>query len=68
MMMKPLSLTDRQMRLVANISKTLPVDCREQFMAALARHLTPEPSDAAVAAALNAQMDALATHFRIERS
>jgi hypothetical protein len=59
-MTRPLSLTDRQMRLVQNAAKAVPVDRRDEFLQRLAKHLTPEPSDAAVVAALNAQLDALA--------
>jgi hypothetical protein len=57
--MKPLRLTDRQMWLVQNAAKAVPVKMRDEFLARLARHLLPEPSDAAVAAAINAQLDML---------
>jgi hypothetical protein len=64
--MIPLSLTDRQMRLVQDVAKALPIDCCDEFLQRLARHLTPKPSDAAVVAAINAQLDVLATQFRID--
>ena len=59
--MKPLALTDKQMRLVQNAAQAVPVRRRDEFLQRLAAQLTSEPSDAAVQAALNAQLDAL-TH------
>jgi hypothetical protein len=59
--MPPLSLTDRQMRLVQNAARAVPINRRDEFLQRIAQHLTPAPTDAAVAAALNAQLDAL-TH------
>jgi len=59
--MKPLALTDRQLRLVQNAAQALPVQRRDEFLQRLAAQLTSEPPDAAVQAALNAQLDAL-TH------
>jgi hypothetical protein len=56
-MTKPLSLSDRQLRLVQQAAKAVPVNRRDDFLQKLAAHLTSEPSDAAVQAALNAQMD-----------
>ena len=61
-MMTPLRLTNKQMGLVTSAAKAVPVDRRDEFLQRLARHLTPAPSDAAVLAALNAQLDALTTH------
>src|SRR5262249_17026548 len=58
---KPLSLTDRQLRLVQTAAKAVPVQRRDEFLQRLAAQLTSQPSDAAVQAALNAQLDAL-TH------
>lgn len=59
---KPLALTDHQLRLVTDAAKAVPVNRRDEFLQRLARHLTHKPSDAAVLAALNAQLDALTTH------
>jgi hypothetical protein len=61
-MTRPLALTDRQLRFVTRAAKSVPAKRRSEFLQSLARHLTPAPSDAAVQAALNAQLDALATH------
>ena len=54
-----LALTDRQLRLITDAAKAVPVNRRDEFLQRLARHLTPEPSDAAVQSAVNAQLDAL---------
>ena len=59
--MKPLALTDRQLRLVQAAAKAVPAQRRDEFLQRLAAQLTSQPSDAAVQAALNAQLDAL-TH------
>jgi hypothetical protein len=56
--MMPLRLTDRQMRLVQSAARAVPMGRRDELLRRLARHLTSEPSDAAVLAALNAQLDA----------
>jgi hypothetical protein len=57
--MPPLALTDRQMRLVRHAAQAVPVQRRAEFLQRLAAHLTSRPTDAAVQAALNAQLDAL---------
>jgi hypothetical protein len=57
--MKPLSLSDRQLALVTAAAKAVPVRQRSEFLQAVARHLTSQPSDAAVQSAVNAQLDAL---------
>jgi DNA-directed RNA polymerase specialized sigma24 family protein len=49
-MTKPLSLSDRQLRLVQQTIKNVPPRQREEFMAKLGAMLAPEPSDAAVLA------------------
>lgn len=56
-MNKALSLSDRQLRLVQSAAKAIPAGRRDEFLQKVAAHLLPEPSDAAVSAALNAQMD-----------
>jgi hypothetical protein len=62
-MNKPLSLSDRQLRLVQNAAKAVPVRQREQFLQKVAKHLLPEPSDNAVASAINAQLDRLPVYL-----
>jgi hypothetical protein len=54
-----LSLSDRQLRLVTNAAKAVPQERRDSFLREVAAHLTSEPSDAAVLAALNVQLDRL---------
>jgi hypothetical protein len=56
---RPLSLSDRQLRLVTAAAKAVPQSRRDSFLKEVARHLTSEPSDAAVLAALNVQLDRL---------
>jgi hypothetical protein len=58
-MSTPLSLTDRQMRLVTSAARAVPVSRRDEFLRRLALHLAPQPSNSAVQAALNAQLDSL---------
>jgi hypothetical protein len=60
----PIGLTDKQMRFLQNAIRAVPPRQREQFMTAVAKHLTAEPSDDALASAVNAQMDLLtSSHF-----
>jgi hypothetical protein len=66
--MPPLALTDRQMRLIQNAAQAVPVQRRDEFLQRLAAHLTAEPTDAAVSAALNAQLDALTHVFLCDRA
>lgn len=56
-MQRPLSLSDRQMQLVRNAARAVPVSQRDQFLQNVAARLVDAPSDAAVAAAVNAQLD-----------
>ena len=53
----PLSLSDRQLRLLQNAARSVPVDRRDAFVRGVASHLCNEPSDIAVEAAINAQLD-----------
>jgi hypothetical protein len=55
----PLALTDRQLRMVEQAARSLPLLQRDEFLTAVARHLAAEPTDEAVVAALNAQLDRL---------
>lgn len=56
---RPLSLSDRQLWLVTKAAKAVPVSHRDHFLQQVAAHLASEPSDDAVQAALNAQLDRL---------
>jgi hypothetical protein len=56
---KPLALTDRQLRLIETAARAVPVAQRDTFLRKVAAHLTSEPSDHAVMAAINAQYDLL---------
>ena len=61
---RPLSLSDRQLHLLQNAARAVPSASREMFLADVAKHLTPEPSDAAVQSAINAMLDRLPSgHF-----
>jgi hypothetical protein len=55
----PLALSNRQLRLVQRTALAVAPPQRDAFLHAVARHLTAEPSDYAVQAALNAQLDRL---------
>jgi len=55
----PLALTDRQLNLLKNAAKAVPPRQREEFLQTVSRHLFGEPSDNALVAALNAQLDRL---------
>jgi hypothetical protein len=59
MTVMPIALSDKQLALIRHAARAVPVNRRDAFLQALARQLTSEPSDAAVQAALNAQLDAL---------
>ncbi len=60
---RPVSLSDRQLRLVLNASKAVPIERRELFLQKVTSHLSADPTDDAVVAALNAQLDALPRYF-----
>jgi hypothetical protein len=53
------ALTDRQLRLIRAAAKAVPVLRRAEFLERLARHLGRAPSDAAVAQAINVQLNAI---------
>jgi hypothetical protein len=59
---KPLALTDRQLRLVQMAACAVPVPKRDEFLQKVAKHLTSDPSDAAVAAVVNAMLDRITSH------
>jgi hypothetical protein len=56
MMKRPLALTDRQLALVRHAGASLPVGARDGFLQSVAAHLTGEPSDGAVSAAVQAAL------------
>jgi hypothetical protein len=51
----PLSLSDRQLALVRNAARAVPVSARDLFLQNVARHLAGEPS--AVTEAINNVLD-----------
>lgn len=55
--MRLLSLTDRQLQLVKNAARAMPVNARDGFLQDVARRLAHEPSDAAVMQAINSVFD-----------
>jgi hypothetical protein len=55
--MRPLALTDRQLQLVKNAVRAVPVNARDGFLQDVARRLAAEPSDAAVMQAINVVFD-----------
>lgn len=57
-MIDPLSLPKRQLRFVEAFIKSIPASHRPGFLISVARHLVgPDPSDSAVFAALNVELD-----------
>ena len=56
---KPIGLTDRQLRLLQSAVRSVPQKQREKFVTDVAKHLSSEPSDAAVQSAINAMLDRL---------
>jgi hypothetical protein len=62
-MSKPLSLTDRQLGLVQAAAKAVPVQRRDAFLQSVAKQLAAEPTDQAVMAAVNAQMDRISNYL-----
>jgi hypothetical protein len=57
--MKVIVLSKKQSRLIQNALKLMPAECRDDFTQKVTAHLTENPSDEAVLAAVNAQMDLL---------
>jgi hypothetical protein len=53
----PLALSDFQMKLVRSAAAAVPVRCRDEFLQGVAKRLTAEASDAAVAAAVNLELN-----------
>jgi len=59
-MRRALALTEDQMRLVERAARGLAVEARDGFLKTVADHLTGDPSDDAVVAAVNVALDRLA--------
>jgi hypothetical protein len=55
----PIGLSEKQMRFLQNAIRAVPPRQRETFMQKVAAHLSASPSDDALAAAINAQMNLL---------
>ncbi len=62
-MSKPLSLSDRQLRLIQEAAKAVPVPRRDDFLQKVTAQLCAEPTDQAVLAAVNAQLDLLSHRY-----
>lgn len=58
-LVNPIGLTDRQLRLVYRAVKAVPPRKRGALLAGLFQNLAHEPSDAAVEAMLNVQLNLL---------
>ena len=59
-MRRALALSDDQMRRVERAARGLAVEARDGFLKTVADHLSGDPSDAAVNAAVNIALDRLA--------
>ena len=59
-----LRLTDAQLALLQRAAASLPVGERDHFLQAVAAHLSGQPTDDAVIAAINAALDAAAVAWR----
>jgi hypothetical protein len=64
--MRLLSLTDRQLQLVKDAARAVPVNARDGFLQDVARRLADEPSDAAVAQAVNVTLDRVPVFLKKE--
>jgi hypothetical protein len=55
-LMPPLALTDYQLGLIKEAARSVALDRRDAFLRNVASHLGAQPSDAAVVAAIDAQL------------
>jgi hypothetical protein len=62
---QPIAFSDRQMQLIQRAAASLPVTARKEFLQQVSARLTPKPSDAAVAIAVNLVLDSAASTFRL---
>jgi hypothetical protein len=53
----PLSLSDRQLRMIRAAAAALPVSARDEFLQSVARYLAGEPSNTAITQAINVVLD-----------
>jgi hypothetical protein len=61
---RALALSDKQLALLQRAAASLPVAERDHFLQSVAAHLTGQPTDDAVIAAINAALDAGAVAWR----
>jgi hypothetical protein len=54
--MPPVSLSDYQLGLIREAARSVPIEQRSAFLQNVAKHLGHRPSDAAVQAAVDAQL------------
>jgi hypothetical protein len=61
---RALALSDKQRALLQRAAASLPVEERDHFLQSVATHLSGQPTDDAVIAAINAALDAAAVAWR----
>ena len=61
---RALALSDKQLGLLQRAAASLAVEERDHFLQAVAAHLSGQPTDDAVIAAINAALDAAAVAWR----
>ena len=61
---RALALSDKQLGLLQRAAASLPVAERDHFLQSVAAHLSGQPTDDAVIAAINAALDAAAVAWR----
>ena len=61
---RALALSDKQLGLLQRAAALLPVGERDHFLRSVAAHLSCQPTDDAVVAAINAALDAAAVAWR----
>ena len=61
---RALALSDKQLALLQRAAAALPVGERDHFLQSVAAHLSGQPTDDAVIAAINAAVDAAAVAWR----
>jgi hypothetical protein len=54
--MRPIGLTDQQLAQLQQAAQSIPPSARDEFLRGIARRLGHSPTDAAVAAAVDAQL------------
>ncbi len=61
---RALALSNKQLALLQRAAASLPVGERDHFLQSVAAHLSGQPTDDAVIAAINAALDAAALAWR----